>query len=257
MVHERELSGKVALIVGGYGAIGQAVVRTLAARGCHTVIAGRHVRRAEELARDIQGLYNDASAIELDADDVASIRESTRAIAKRVGCIDLLVNCIGRQHEQTLLEVTEDSFDAVMRTNVKAAMFLGQAVASQQIAAGRPGKHVHLASLRASLGYRGRGYSAFTSSKGAIAALVRQHAAELAPAGITVNGIAPGIVSTHKNAHLTENPETLRRLVEPIPLGRLAEPQDVAKVAAFLCSDASDFMTGQILYLDGGMTSCR
>jgi NAD(P)-dependent dehydrogenase (short-subunit alcohol dehydrogenase family) len=249
---ESDFSGKVALVVGGYGAIGASVSRTLASCGCHVVIAGRSAERAETLAREIR-----ASAVTLDANDVPALRHAVDETWRRLDGIDFLINCIGHQREQPLLEVTEDAFESVLRTNLKGAMFLGQALARHQIDRRRPGKHVHLLSLRASFGYRGRGYSAFTSSKGGLAALIRQHAAELGPAGITVNGVAPGIVRTAKNAALTADPDTLRRMVEPIPLGRLAEPKDVARVMTLLCSSAFDFMTGQVLYLDGGMTSCR
>jgi NAD(P)-dependent dehydrogenase (short-subunit alcohol dehydrogenase family) len=252
-----DLSKRVALIVGGYGSIGQAITRALAFCGCHVVIAGRHPAKAELLALEIEGSHGRASTLELDADDVPGLRRSIAHAQTHVGPIDILVNCIGRQVEQRLVDVTEEGFDAVLRTNLKAAMFLGQAVATHQLAHDMPGKHVHLLSIRATQGYRDRGYSAFTSSKGGIAALIRQHAAELAPAGITVNGIAPAIVRTHKNAELTGNPESLRRLVEPIPLGRLTEPQDIAQAAVFLCSSGSDFITGQILHVDGGLTSCR
>jgi NAD(P)-dependent dehydrogenase (short-subunit alcohol dehydrogenase family) len=254
---DADFSGKVALVVGGYGAIGEAVSRTLASCGSHVAIAGRNADRAETLARAIRDTGGHASALDLDADDVPALRHSIDATWRRLERIDFLVNCIGRQREESLVDVTEDAFDSVLRTNVKAAMFLGQAVARLQIDRRLPGKHVHLLSLRATLGYRGRGYCAFTSSKGALAALVRQHAAELGPAGITVNGVAPGVVKTGKNAALTADPETLRRMVEPIPLGRLAEPRDVGRVITLLCSSAFDFMTGQIIHLDGGMTSCR
>jgi NAD(P)-dependent dehydrogenase (short-subunit alcohol dehydrogenase family) len=254
---EADFSGKVALIAGGYGAIGQAVSRAFARRGCHVVIAGRRFERAQALANEIETAAGHAGALHLDADNIPDMRRAILDIAGRSGGVDFLVNCLGHQQEQSLTEVTEAGFDAVLGTNLKAAMFLSQAVAIGQIARGRGGKHVHLLSLRAELGYRNRGYSAFTSSKGGLAALIRQHAAELADAGVTVNGIAPGIVRTHKNAAATADPRSLRRMIEPIPLGRLAEPQDVAEVAVFLCSTAADFMTGQILYLDGGLTSCR
>jgi NAD(P)-dependent dehydrogenase (short-subunit alcohol dehydrogenase family) len=254
---EAQFAGKVALVVGGYGAIGQSVSRTLAELGSHVVIAGRQAARAEALAHDISASERLASSVELDADDVPSLRHAVDKTWRRTGGIDFLINCIGHQREQPLTEVTEEGFDAVLRTNLKAAMFLGQAVARHQIDRARGGKHIHLLSLRATLGYRSRGYSAFTSSKGGLAALIRQHGAELAPAQITVNGVAPGIVSTAKNAALRSDPEALRRMIEPVPLGRLAEPADVGRVIALLCSSAFDFMTGQVLYLDGGMTSCR
>jgi NAD(P)-dependent dehydrogenase (short-subunit alcohol dehydrogenase family) len=136
-------------------------------------------------------------------------------------------------------------------------MFLAQAVAKKQIDGQRGGKQVHLLSVRAQLGMRGRGYSAYTSTKGALVMLIRQHASELAPHGITVNGIAPTVVRTEMARHWLENPETRKQVLDRIPLGRVAEPKDIAGAAVFFCAPSSDFVTGQVLYLDGGITASQ
>lgn len=251
-----DLTGCTALIVGGYGALGSAIATALARSGCHAVIAGRRAHLAQSLAARITDSGGRASAAEIDVRDVPAIRRVVADVDARCDGIDFLVNCLGAQREQALLEVTEDAFDFVVGTQLKAAMFLAQAVASHQIAR-RRGRHIHLLSLRSILGYRDRGYSAFASAKGGLAALVRQHAAELGPSGIRVNGVAPGLVSTAKNAAQTGDPPTLQRWVQPIPLGRLALPEDVAQAVMFLCSSGADYITGQTLYLDGGLTCCR
>jgi gluconate 5-dehydrogenase len=168
--------------------------------------------------------------------------------------IDLLINCAGVQREQKLEEVTEEAWDEVVGTNLKAAMFLAQAVARRQK---RGGKQVHLLSVRAQLGLRGRGYSAYTSAKGGLAMLVRQHACELAARGICVNGVAPTVVRTRMGAHWLKNPKTRAWLEQRIPLGRVAEPRDVVGAVLFFCSPATDYVTGQILYVDGGLTASQ
>ena len=119
------------------------------------------------------------------------------------------------------------------------------------------GAQVHLLSVRAQLGLRGRGYSAYTSTKGALVMLIRQHASELAPHGITVNGIAPTVVRTEMARHWLENPETKAQVLGRIPLGRVADPKDVAGAAVFFCSPAASFVTGQVLYIDGGITASQ
>lgn len=134
------------------------------------------------------------------------IQASVDTVAQQFGRLDILVNCVGMQREQTLLDVTEETFDEVLQVNLKAAMFLAQAVAKKQIAGGRAGAQVHLLSVRAQLGMRGRGYSAYCSGKNALVMLIRQHASELAPHGITVNGIAPTVVRTEMARHWLENP---------------------------------------------------
>lgn len=251
-----DLRGCTSLIVGGYGAIGSTIASVLARSGCHVVIAGRRLQAAEAAATRIQGTGGKASAVELDARQVPQIKRVVADIDARYDGIDFLINCLGGQREQSLLEVTEEAFDFVVDTQLKSAMFLAQAVASHQAARCR-GRHIHLLSLRSMLGYRDRGYSAFVGAKSGLAGLVRQHATELGPLGIRVNGIAPGIVSTAKNAAQSSDPQTLQRWVEPIPLGRLALPEDVAQAALFLCSPGADYITGQTLVLDGGLSCCR
>jgi gluconate 5-dehydrogenase len=192
---------------------------------------------------------------------VAAIRDGIDGVATRWGGIDILVNCVGLQREQPLLEVTEEAYDEVIAVNLKAAMFQAQAVARHQVAAAASGRHgarqVHLLSVRARLGLRGRGYSAYCSSKGGLAMLIRQHALELAPHGITVNGVAPTVVRTEMARHWLDNPVTRAQIIERIPLGRVAEPRDVVGAVMFFSSPASEFVTGQVLYVDGGITASQ
>lgn len=239
------LKGKVAFVPGGYGGIGAPICKALAKEGAKVIVAGRDAAKARRLSSRIGG-----KALALDVRDVASIEKTVAAL----GRIDILVNCVGVQREQKLDDVTEEAFDEVLATNLKAAMFLAQAVAKRQK---RGGKQVHLLSVRAQLGLRGRGYSAYCASKGGLAMLVRQHASELGARGICVNGVAPTVVRTEMGAHWLKNPKTRAWLKERIPLGRVAEPADVTGAVLFFCSPASDFVTGQILYVDGGITASQ
>lgn len=252
-----DLGGKVAYVPGGYGGIGEAIAWALAMAGARVAVSGRDESKARDVAAALCAAGHDATGLAMDAHSVPHIQASVDAVARHFGRLDILVNCVGMQREQALLEVTEEAFDEVLQVNLKAAMFLAQAVAKQQIAGGRGGAQVHLLSVRAQLGLRGRGYSAYTSSKGGLVMLIRQHASELAPHGITVNGIAPTVVQTEMARHWLENPETHRQVLERIPLGRVADPQDVAGAAVFFAAPASSFVTGQILYLDGGITASQ
>lgn len=252
-----DLSGKVAYVPGGYGGIGEAVAWALAMAGARVAVSGRDAARAQALAAELQAAGHEALGLAMDAHAVQDIRESVDAVAAHWGRLDILVNCVGMQREQALLEVTEEAFDEVMQVNLKSAMFLAQAVARHQIAGGQGGAQVHLLSVRAQLGLRGRGYSAYCASKGALTLLIRQHASELAPHDITVNGIAPTVVRTEMARHWLENPETRAQVLGRIPLGRVADPQDVAGAAVFFTSPAASFITGQVLYIDGGITASQ
>ena len=248
---------RVVFMPGGYGGIGEAVAWALALAGAHIAVAGRSAEKARRLAGALSAHGLSAEGVALDAESVPSIRNAVRDVAERHGRIDVLVNCVGTQREEPLLEVTEDAWDEVCRVNLKAAMFLAQAVARHQIAAGAGGRQVHLLSVRSRLGLRDRGYSAYCSTKGGLVMLIRQHAMELAREGITVNGVAPTFVHTEMIRHVMENPEFRNRLLERIPLGRIADPRDVVGPVMFFCSEASGFVTGQIMYVDGGITASQ
>ena len=252
-----DMEGKVVFMPGGYGGIGEAIAWAMALAGAHVNVAGRSADKAQRFAGALKARGLSADAFALEVESVASIEDTVSAVAERHGRIDVLINCVGIQREQPLAKVTADAFDEVYRVNLRAAMFLAQAVAGQQIAAGAGGRQVHLLSVRSRLGLRGRGYSAYCSTKGGMVMLIRQHAMELAPEGITVNGVAPTFVHTEMIRHVMEDPKFRKELLERIPLGRIADPKDIVGPVMFFCSEASGFVTGQIIYVDGGITASQ
>ena len=256
-----DLAGRIAFVPGGYGGIGEAIAWGLALAGARVAVAGRSLAKAEALAAALRQAGHDALALAMDAHAVASIRDAVDAVARRFGGLDLLVNCVGIQREERHAEVSEVAFDEVVQVNLKAAMFLSQAAAKHQVAgaaAGRAGgRQVHLLSVRAQLGMRDRGYSAYCATKGALVVLIKQHAVELSAHGITVNGVAPTVVRGEMGAHWLADPATRGPLLARIPLGRVAEPEDVVGATLFFCSPAASFVTGQVLYVDGGLTATQ
>ena len=253
-----DLRGKTAFVPGGTGGLGEAISWGLALAGASVAVAGRDRGKAEQLARSIAaGSESKTFDVAIEVTDVASIEAATAEAHDQLGAIDILVNCVGIQIEQPLLEVTEDAFDRVYATNLKAAMFMAQAAAKRQVAVGRGGRQIHLLSVRSQLGIRGKGYSAYCSTKGGMALLVRQHAMELAPHGITVNGVAPTFVNTELIRHVYERPDFREQILARIPLGRIADPKDVVAAVLFLAGPGASFVTGQVLYIDGGITASQ
>jgi NAD(P)-dependent dehydrogenase (short-subunit alcohol dehydrogenase family) len=252
-----QLRDKVVYIPGGYGGIGEAIAWGMALHGAKVVVSGRNAEKAKILATQLMDAGYTATACGMDAKSVADIRDSVNFVVDSYGSIDILVNCVGIQREQNILEVTEEAFDEVYTVNLKAAMFLAQAVAKHQIEAKHSGKHIHLLSVRSQLGLRDRGYSAYTSTKGGLLMLIKQHAMELARYQIQVNGIAPTFVYTEMIRHVMENDIFRQQLLSRIPLGRIADPKDIVGPALFFASAASDFITGQVIYVDGGITASQ
>lgn len=250
------LAGKVAFIAGGTGVIGEALARGFAKAGAKVAIGGPEDSRLREVTAGV-AQQGDAVAIPFDARSVKDIGRAVDGVCDHFGSVDILVNSVGIHREQLLLEATEESYDSVIALNLKAAMFLGQAVARRQVQAAKGGKQVHILSVRAMLGLRGKGYSSYTSSKGGLLMLVKQHAVELAPHRINVNGVAPTFVNSEMAQHVLKNPEASAALLERIPMGRIAEPEDVVGPTLFFAGPNSDFITGQILYVDGGLTACQ
>lgn len=252
-----DVRDKVAYLPGGYGGIGEAIAWGLAMHGATVIVSGRSKEKADALAREITDAGFKAAGCGVDVTSVAEIRDSVDFVIETGGKLDILVNCTGIQREEPLTEVTEEAFDEVYQVNLKAAMFLAQAAARPQISLAKGGKQIHLLSVRSQLGLRDRGYSAYSSTKGALVMLVKQHALELAPHQINVNGIAPTFVYTEMIRHVMEDDEFRQKLLDRIPLGRIADPKDIVGTALFFSAPASDFVTGQILYLDGGITASQ
>lgn len=251
------LDGKTALVTGGYGGIGEAVCRGLAAVGAKIAVAGRNEQRAGSLAEALKDEGCEAYAAPFDARKISDIRRMVDDTARHFGRLDILVNCVGLNREEKLLDVTEDNFDLVYSANLKSAFFLAQAAAKHMIAQGQGGKQVHLGSVRTQLALRGRGYAAYCAAKGGLGTMCKQLAAELAPHNINVNLVAPTFVRTEQVAAMLADPQFYTALTARIPLGRIAEPDDVMQAILFLVSSASNFITGQTLYLDGGITSTQ
>jgi gluconate 5-dehydrogenase len=250
------LDGKVALVAGGYGGIGASVCRGLAASGAKIAVAGQRAERSEALAKQLCDDGADAIAAPFDAHKVADIQRMVDGVAAHFGRLDILVNCVGLNREEKLLDITEENFDYVYSANLKSALFLSQAAARHMIAQGG-GKHVHLGSVRTLLGLRGRGYAAYCAAKGGLGTMCKQLAAELAPHRINVNVVAPTFVRTEQVAAMLSDPQFYATLTARIPLGRVAEPEEVMHAVLFFVSRASDFITGQTLYLDGGITATQ
>jgi gluconate 5-dehydrogenase len=252
-----DLSGQVAFVPGGAGGLGEAIAWGLATQGAAVALGGRNPAKAGALSDALTKAGHRSIAVGMDVTDVPTIERAVADVAAHFGRIDILVNCVGTQIEQPLLEVTEEAFDQVYESSLKAAMFIAQAVAKRQIEAGRGGRQIHLLSVRSQLGLRGRGYSAYCATRGGLVMLVKQHAMELAPHNITVNGVAPTFVYTEMIRHVMERPEFRKQLEDRIPLGRIADPKDIVGPALFFAAPASGFVTGQILYVDGGITASQ
>jgi len=243
--------GKIALVTGGYGGIGSAVCRGLADLGAKVAVAGRSEGKATACAKSVGGY-----GAPFDAMSVADTRRMVDEVAAHYGRVDIFVNCVGLNQEAKAEELDENRWDYVVDANLKSAMFQAQAAARHMIAQGG-GKQVHIGSVRTHLGLRGRGYAAYCAAKGGLAILCKQLAAEWAPHKINVNVVAPTFVRTDLVAGMLADPKFYEGLVARIQLGRIAEPEDVARAVMFFASCAADFVTGQTLYLDGGITATQ
>jgi gluconate 5-dehydrogenase len=249
------LDGKVAMVAGGAGGIGSAIAEGLAAFGATVVVCGRTGAKAEKVAAEIEAAGGQAWGAELDILDLDAARQFADRVIERFGQLDVLVNSAGTHIEASADELPEDLWDRVVDLNLKGAFFLSQAVARVQIPRGG-GKHIHISSVRSQLGLH-RGYAAYCSSKGGLNLMIKQLATEWAKHNITVNGIAPTFTRTELVKDYLEDPGFYDPLVARIPLGRICEPIDLAAMAIYLAAPAADFITGQIIFADGGVTACQ
>jgi NAD(P)-dependent dehydrogenase (short-subunit alcohol dehydrogenase family) len=249
------LAGKVALVAGGSGGIGTAISEGLAAFGATVVICGRDGAKAQARAAQIAAAGGQAWGAALDLLDFPAIPRFVDQVVARFGALDIVVNSAGTHVDAPAAEYSEADWDCVLDLNLKAAFFLSQAVARVQMA-GAGGKHIHISSVRSLLGIH-RGYIAYCSSRGGMNMMIKQLATEWACYHINVNGIAPTFTRTELVKDYLTDPGFYNPLVARIPLGRICEPRDLAALAVYLASPASDFITGQIIFADGGLTATQ
>jgi NAD(P)-dependent dehydrogenase (short-subunit alcohol dehydrogenase family) len=250
------LDGQVALVTGGYGGIGLAVCRGLAAAGARVAVAGRSQEKADGAAQAIRAAGGDAFGVSFDAMHAADVHRMTDMVTSHFGRLDVLVNTVGGNiKEELAAQATEEGFDEVLRLNLTTAMFQAQAAAKHMMERG--GKQVHIGSVRGMLALRGRGFAAYCAAKGGLSILCKQLAAEWAPNRITVNVVSPTFVRTEQGARFLSDPAFYQGVVGRIPLGRIGETDDVVACVLFFAAPASSFVTGQTLYLDGGITATQ
>jgi 3-oxoacyl-[acyl-carrier protein] reductase len=240
------LRDAVALVTGGSGGIGRAVVETLAAAGMDVVFTyRRNAAAAAELVAAGQGLR--ISAESLDVREAAACSALVEKVTDRTGRIDLLVNNAGVIRDNPLANLEDEDWRAVLDTNLTGTFNMARAVAPYLISQ-RRGKIINISSVAGEKG--GRGQTNYAASKGAINAFTRALAVELAPRGITVNAVAPGVIETEMSREVRERaPEAV---LSRILLRRIGRPADVAHAVWFLASRYADYVTGQVLHVDGG-----
>lgn len=253
------LDGRVAVVSGGTGGIGRRLSLALADVGARVAVLGRTAEQSTDLARDCELAGSEALLVTADVTKRADADRAIEQTVDRFGRIDVIVNAVGGGAGTALHpaeEYPETEWDRIVDLNLRSALLPTMAAARQMIAGGRGGRVLHISSVRGQLGIN-QGFSAYVAAKGALNALTRQQATEWARHAITVNAIAPTFVATPQVESLLADEEFKARLLARIPLGRVADTDDLVGAVLFFCSDASAFVTGQILTLDGGLTATQ
>ena len=248
------LAGRVAVVTGAGSGLGKAIALALAAHGADvavTELPGR-MDAARATAGEIAALGRRGHALALDVRDLASVRELATETVRALGRLDIAVNNAGLNIQRYALEVSEEDWDTVVDTNLKGLFFCAQAEGRHMVANGG-GRIVNIASQMGLVGYYRR--AAYCSSKAGVVNLTRVLALEWAQHGVTVNAIAPTFVLTPLTAPMFEDAAFKTDVLSRIPLGRLADPSDVANAAVYLASPAAKMVTGQTLAVDGGWTA--
>jgi gluconate 5-dehydrogenase len=243
-----DLTGKRALITGSSQGIGLALAKGLAGAGAQLVLNGRDESRLAAAADAVPG----ARMLAFDATDHAAVRSAVDRFEADVGPIDILVNNAGMQHRAPLEEFPPDAFARLLQANIGTVFNVGQAVARHMIRRGA-GKIINIASVQTALARPG--IAPYTATKGAVGNLTKGMATDWAKYGLHCNAIAPGYFDTPLNAALVADPTFTAWLERRTPAGRLGRVEELVGACVFLASDASSFVNGHVLYVDGGITA--
>jgi NAD(P)-dependent dehydrogenase (short-subunit alcohol dehydrogenase family) len=253
------LDDRVALVAGGGGAIGSAMAVAFAGAGARVAVADRTEELAKAAAIRVRKAGGECLAMGADLTSEADCERVVAATVERFGRLDILLNAVGGGAGKVLFTAEEyprDAWDWIYELNVRSTLVTTQAAVKAMIAGGHGGRVINISSVRATLGINA-GYSAYVAAKGAISSLTRQWATEWAKHGINVNAIAPTFVDTPQVAMLLDDPAFKASIVSRIPIGRVGGTDDLAGPVLFFASDASGFVTGQILGVDGGLTATQ
>jgi NAD(P)-dependent dehydrogenase (short-subunit alcohol dehydrogenase family) len=245
------LNGKVAIVTGASRGLGQGFARALAGAGADLVITSRTLSSLEPLQVELESRGRRVLPLELDVTEFESIQAMMAEAFQAFGQIDVLVNNAGCNIRKPALEVTWDDWNTILNTNLRGPFFVAQAAARHMIPR-QYGRIINIGSVTSVCGYAGLG--PYGASRGGIKQLTMSLADDWGPYGITVNCLAPGWFKTAQNQVLYENQEWVDYLSDRIPLKRPGEPHDLDGALLFLASDASRYVTGQILLVDGGIS---
>ncbi len=253
-----DVSGRVAIVTGASGSFGALASKVLAGAGAHLVLAGSNKDAIAAVAAECTALGADVEQVIRRPDSEADADAIVQAAVGRFGRADILVVASGMNDVALIPDMKPEQFERVMQANVTGSWLMSRAMSRQLIEQDEGGKIVLMSSARGILGHPA-GYTAYCASKSAVDGIVRALGCELGKYGITANAIAPTVFRSDLTAWMFEDTErgrtTRANLMPRLPLGRLGEPEDLAGPLLFLCSRASDFYTGHILYADGGYTA--
>jgi glucose 1-dehydrogenase len=246
------LKGKVAIVTGGNSGIGMAIVLELARQGANIVIDYVvHPEATEALAQQVRDLGDCAIGVKADVSQVAEVQTLIDTAVKEFGRVDIMVNNAGVETRTSILNTTEAQYDKVLAINLKSAFFGTQLAAQQMLKQGGGGRIINITSVHEDWPMPGN--TAYCLSKGGMRMLTRTAGVELAPHNILVVGVGPGAVATPINTSTIQNPELLQKLNNAIPLGRMAQPEEIATVVAFLAGPGASYLTATTLFADGGI----
>jgi len=251
MMNLFDVRNKVAIVTGGNRGIGFGLARGLGDAGARVIIANRDVSSGEMAARQLQAAGMDVSFVRCDVSDGDSISQMVDEVVSRYGTVDVLVNNAATRVTALALDHSAEDWDNLMKVNVTGAFLAAQAVARIMTEQGRRGSIINISSVAANRGNFNR--TSYITSKGALNSMTIALAMEWAPHGVRVNGVAPGSVETpERAAQIRQNQERLQATLDHIPMGRLSRPEDMVGAVIFLASDASAYVTGHTLVVDGG-----